>query len=151
MLRSFGLPVFYKDKAKQRRNAFALRDVLTQYLWKAGDQNLLRFDCFYPFKGRREAVKKKQSIYSDCFVCSANQTIQRLMYLLRFYPAFLVGRAKWAKPLQLVRCAIYPLLVAPWWGEMSRSDRGVDLWRTQLWWFCKQLRKSLFAIICQML
>ncbi|MBR0415478.1 MAG: hypothetical protein IJI67_10490, partial [Clostridia bacterium] len=80
--RSFGLPDFYKGKAKQRSNAVALRDVLTQYLGKAGDQNLLRFGCFYPFKGSREAVKKKRSIHIACFVCSANPTEQRLSYLL---------------------------------------------------------------------
>ena len=57
MLRSFGLPDFYKDKTKQRSNAFALRDILTQYLGKTGDQNLLRFGCFYPFKGRQEEGK----------------------------------------------------------------------------------------------
>ena len=61
MLRSFGLPVFYKGKAKQRRNAFALRDVLTKYLGKTGDQNLLRFGCFYPFKGSYKLVKMKTS------------------------------------------------------------------------------------------
>ena len=48
VLRSFGLLIFSKDKAKRRRNAVAFRGVLTKYLGKRSDQNLLQFKLLYP-------------------------------------------------------------------------------------------------------
>ncbi|MBR2589309.1 MAG: hypothetical protein IKE65_00120, partial [Clostridia bacterium] len=63
-------------------------------------------------KGRYKAVEPltaaffEHPIHSYSLFAPQTRQIQRLLYLLGFYPLFLVRRAKRAKPPQLVRCSI---------------------------------------------
>ena len=105
-------------------------------------------------KGRREAVRKKRSIYTDCFVCSANPTNTKIVvptWILSFF--FWLGERSEQNRRSSFDVSIKPLLsgcnhfLSPLPGEMSRSDRGVCRTNCLAVGSLHRLRKSLFVNI----